>query len=98
MQWKILLLVLPFLDIYFSSCIYLLAEMTVRDKAGRHLMHHAVMGGSIYLVHYLRVVHDCVNVSSVIHKNGFVNACKFFLTQHLMNKLELQSIFIKYAM
>ncbi|XP_067945176.1 uncharacterized protein [Watersipora subatra] len=44
-----------------ALCQFLLdsgGDATISDKAGRSFIHHAVMGGSVYLAHYLYKVYD----------------------------------------
>ena len=45
-------------QMYDSLFMLLLADENTKDKAGRQIIHHAVMGGSVFLVHYLFIVNE----------------------------------------
>ena len=43
---------------YGSIFLSPVADEKAKDKAGRQIIHHAVMGGSVFLVHYLFIVNE----------------------------------------
>ena len=50
----------PYVICHMYCTIFLLpvADENAKDKAGRQIIHHAVMGGSVFLVHYLFIVNE----------------------------------------
>ena len=100
-QYQITYIVLLCFSLFIISaykCFYLffVADRSLNDKAGRSVIHHAVMGGSIHLVHYLREIYDfSLDVSVCMHRCLSVNryvvisAAKVWLESDSVNSCKL---------